>query len=104
MIRHWIEKMRGRSPRAGSELQPCAEVRAVAAQDGLAVFHMGRGVMFKANAVGAEIWRGVIEQHRDAAAVARTLAGRFGVAPEQAEHDVSRFLGQLLEQGLVCSR
>ena len=105
MIREWIGKFRRRSAdERGGELQPCPEVRAVAAHDGLAVFHMGRGVMFKANAVGSEIWRGVIEQHRDAGSVARALAGRFGVPPEQAQHDVTRFLGQLLEQGLVCNR
>lgn len=105
MIREWILRIRRRSSGEGSgELQACAEVRAVAEDDGLAVFHMGRGLMFKANAVGSEIWRGVIEQRRDAGSVARALAGRFGVPPEQARHDVSRFLGQLLEQGLVCNR
>jgi hypothetical protein len=105
MIREWIGKIwwiSSGEPRA--ELQPRAEVRAVAADDGLAVFDMGRGVMFKANAVGSEIWRGVIEQRRDASSVARVLAGRFGVPTEQAQYDVSRFLGQLVEQGLVCNR
>ena len=104
MIREWFGKLRRRSSEERGEFQPCAEVRAVAADDGLAVFHMGRGMMFKANAVGSEIWRGVIEQRRDAGSVARALAGRFGVPPEQASHDVARFLGQLLEQGLVCNR
>jgi hypothetical protein len=97
-------KLRKSSSNGNSKaLQPCADVRAVAAADGLAVFDMGRGVMFKANAVGSEIWRCIIEQHRDEGSVARALAGRFGVPAEQARIDVSRFLGQLREQGLVRS-
>lgn len=103
MWRDWIEKIRRPSRVAPSEaLRPAPDVRAVAAEDGLAVFHMGRGAMFKSNAIGSEIWRSVIEQRRDTRSVARELAGRFGVPAAQAEQDVSRFLAQLQEKELVC--
>lgn len=103
MLRNWIEKIRRPSRGTPSEvLRPSPDVRAVAAEDGLAVFHMGRGAMFKSNAIGSEIWRAVIEQQRDMHSVAKTLAGRFGVPATQAEQDVSRFLAQLQEQELVC--
>jgi hypothetical protein len=105
MLKRWIDRIRRPSCRMAAEtLRPSPDVRAVAADDGLAVFDMGRGAMFKSNAVGAEIWRAVIEQHRDTSSVARSLAGRFGVPAAQAEDDVSRFLDQLRQQGLVCQR
>jgi len=103
MLRDWIERIRRPSPGTRSGvLRPSPDVRAVAAEDGLAVFHMGRGAMFKSNAIGSEIWRTVIEQHRDKHGIAKTLAGRFGVSAAQAEQDVSRFLAQLQEQELIC--
>lgn len=103
MLRDWIERIHRTSRGMPAELlRPSPDVRAVAAEDGLAVFHMGRGAMFKSNAIGSEIWRTVIEQHRDARSVAKALAGQFGVPAAQAEQDVSRFLAQLRDQGLVC--
>jgi hypothetical protein len=103
MLRDWIERIRRPSRGTPAEvLRPSPDVRAVAAEDGLAVFHMGRGAMFKSNAIGSEIWRTVIEQQRDTHSVAKMLAGRFGVPADQAEQDVSRFLAQLQEQELVC--
>lgn len=104
MLRDWIERIRRLRGAASEAFRPSPEVRAVAADDGLAVFDMKRGAMFKSNAVGSAIWRAAIEQRRDTHSVAKILAGRFGVPAAQAEHDVSRFLEQLQKQGLVCQR
>lgn len=103
MLRDWVARIcHTAGPAPSGALRPAPEVRAVAADDGLAVFDMGRGAMFKSNAIGSEIWRAIIEQHRDARSVAKTLAGRFGVPAAQAEEDVSRFLAQLRQHGLLC--
>jgi Coenzyme PQQ synthesis protein D (PqqD) len=105
MFRDWIDKTDGRqSGSSAATLCARADVRAVAVADGLAVLDMGRGTVFKANAVGAEIWRELIEQQRDTESVAETLAGRFDVSPAQAREDVNRFVGQLCKEGLVSSR
>jgi hypothetical protein len=104
MFRDWMKRMGQPRGAAAKALGARADVRAVAAEDGLAVFDMTRGTVFRSNAVGAEIWRGVIEQGREPGAVAESLAERFGVAREQARDDVDRFVGQLRQEGLVGCR
>jgi len=101
----WLRKIR-RVPEGElcGAWRPCPDVRAVAAPDGLAVFDLEHGCVFRSNAVGAEIWREVVERQRGAAAVAGELAGRFGISAVQAREDVTRFVNQLREQKLVTAQ
>lgn len=101
----WLRKVRRLPPgEMSGVLFAGADVRAVAAADGLAVFDLARGGVFRSNAVGAEIWRELIERQRDAASVANEFAGRFGISAEQACEDMARFVEQLRQQGLVTVR
>lgn len=89
---------------AGGVLRAGPDVRAVAADDGLAVFDMAHGGVFRSNAVGAEIWRELIERQRDQESVAEDIAGRFGISMERARQDVAGFIDQLRRQKLVTTR
>ena len=100
----WMRKIR-RPPEQGASdtLRAHPDVRAVSA-DGLALFDTVRGGVFRSNEVGAEIWRGLIEQQRQAETVAEGLAARFGIPAERAREDVSRFVDQLRQHRLVTTR
>ena|SRR5215469_4053267 len=98
----WMRKSR-RAPECEGDgvLRASANVRAIAADGGLAVFDTVRGGVFRSNAVGAEIWRELIERQRDPSSVAEELAGQFGISTVRARQDVARFVGQLREEKLV---
>ena len=105
MIFDWMRKTR-RPPEdnASDTVRANPDVRAVAAADGLAVFDTVHGGVFRSNAVGAEIWRELIEKQGEAGRVADRLAGRFDIPVEQAREDVSRFVDQLRQHRLVTIR
>jgi hypothetical protein len=73
----------------------------VVAQDGLAVLHTGRGLMFQSNAIGARIWEALAQQ-KPASRVAEELMQRYGIPAQQAEYDVARFISQLQSAGLLA--
>ena len=76
------------------------DARAVVDRNGLAVFHAGRGRMFKANGAGARIWQ-AIERRLSPAEMASELARTYGIPPEQAGRDVARFIAELRGAALV---
>lgn len=90
----------GLAERATGPLHLSGEARAVADANGLAVFHAGCGQMFKANVVGALIWRG-IEAGRPPAALARDLVAQYGVTADRAQDDIVRFMAELRAAGLL---
>ena len=96
----------GRSSRrdgSGGATQPRISIHACAVvqQDGLAVLHTGRGLMFKSNATGALIWEALAQQ-KPAGRVAEELVERYGIPAQQAEYDVARFISQLQSAGLLA--
>ncbi len=101
------QKLIRRAWSAGSErpsdrgtVRVSSEAHAVVQQDCLAVFHAGRGAMFKANAVGAHIWEG-LSQETPLKLVAEQLVQRYGIPAQQGEQDVARFVAELRNAGLV---
>jgi hypothetical protein len=52
------------------------------------------------NAVGTLVWE-VADGRRDVAAIVARVCEAFDVAPERAEDDVRRFVGELLTRGLL---
>jgi Coenzyme PQQ synthesis protein D (PqqD) len=105
MFRKWMERIRRKpAPEGVLELRPSDGVCVVTAEDGLAILDFGRGIVFKANGVGSEIWRALFEERHDTGTVSRSIARRFGVPAEQVEGDVNVFLAQLEKEGLVSNR
>ena len=81
-------------------LQVSGEARAVVQDNRLALFHAGRGLMFKSNSSGAHIWE-ALARRVPADRVASDLAERYGIPAEQAALDVASFLRQLQTAGFV---
>jgi len=71
--------------------------------DGLVVLHIGRGFLFRANATGARVWRG-LAGNRPRRLIARDLSLEFGVPQEVVEKDIDEFVADLESNGLVGRR
>ena len=91
----------GSEPQTARGLRAGKDVRAVVSEQGLAVFDMSRGTVFKANAVGATIWQLAIEDRQDPAMVAQELAARYGQPVTRTRADVDQFVAQLRQERLV---
>src|SRR5579872_6078110 len=85
---------------AGSVVRISPDARAVMEGNNLALFHAARGLMFKSNRIGAQIWES-LANNLPPAEVARGLAQRYRIPLEQANLDVVRFIAQLLTAELV---
>lgn len=70
-------------------------------QDRLVLFHAGLGKTAVLNPTGSRLWS-FLETPQTAAAIADHLRALFpSIAPPQAQNDVSAFLENLVQQGLV---
>ena len=105
----WIQRVLHTAPQRFSGTVPPAgdcvvrisgEARAVVQEESLAVFHSGRGMMFKANGAGAQIWQ-ALAGGASIPALAKQLACRYGIPEKRAESDVLDFVAQLRAAGLL---
>lgn len=77
------------------------EARAVVGQESLAIFHSGRGMMFKANRAGAQIWQ-ALASRTPLDRVADEMSHRYAIPRERAEEDIAQFVSNLRSAGLVA--
>lgn len=68
--------------------------------DGIVIFHTGKGSMFSSNRTGAQIWRGV-EQQLSVDAIAQRLSGEYQLELTTARAHTVQFLTELQRHQLV---
>ena len=68
--------------------------------DGVVIFHTGKGSLFSSNRTGAQIWRGV-EQKLSAAAIAQQISGEYQIELTTAREHTFGFLAELQRHSLV---
>lgn len=64
------------------------------------VLHLGSGVYFGLDGVGARVWE-LLESPRTLSELVKRITEEYVVEPEECEHDLRRFLGELERKGLV---
>ena len=79
---------------------PSSDVRASVQQDGVVFLHLGSGIVFRSNRIGAAIWR-ALGRRQDFAAIASEIGREYGVPVEQASRDAWGFITQLETQGFL---
>jgi hypothetical protein len=75
-------------------------VRATVDEDGVVLFSLTAGKLFRANRTGARIWS-AIAQGKDAERLAQELSNEFGISVSRAAEDISRFLQSLTRSKLL---
>jgi hypothetical protein len=70
-------------------------------ENGLVLFSLTAGRLFRANRTGARIWS-AITQGKDADLVAQELSNEFGVSVSRAAEDVARFIQSLTRSELLA--
>jgi len=75
-------------------------VRATVDENGLVLFSLTAGKLFRANRMGARIWSAVT-QGEDAELLAQELSNEFGISVSRAAEDISRFLQSLTRSELL---
>jgi hypothetical protein len=76
-------------------------VRATVDENGLVLFSITAGTLFRANRTGARIWS-AITQGKDAELVAQELSNDFGISVSRAAEDISRFIQSLTRSELLA--
>lgn len=71
--------------------------------DGVVIFHTGKGCLFSSNKTGAQIWRGV-EQQLSMDAIAQQLSGEYQIELTAARTHTFGFLAELQRHALVSRR
>lgn len=82
------------------KLRVAPDVKASLHPDGVVLIHLGRGMVFSANRVGAMIWSGAAER-RSIEKVAESISSEFHIAPATVQQDAAEFLAQLAAEGLL---
>jgi hypothetical protein len=77
-------------------------VQAAFDENGLVLFSLTAGRLFRANRTGARIWSG-IAQGKEANALALELSNEFGISANRAAADISRFLQSLTHSQLLTA-
>ncbi len=87
-------------------MQPAVQIRpsmrSMVNEDGAVLLDIRQGLMFNLNPVGGLIWS-LVQQGMDHAALVAEMMSRFGIPREQAEADISGFLGDLERHGVADS-
>ena len=81
-------------------MRPNACVQASVHGEGAVFLHVQDARLFAANAVGADIWKG-LERQLDADAIAAELHERYGAPCETTRTHVIRFIQELERAGLA---
>ena len=68
--------------------------------DGVVIFHTGKGSLFSSNRTGAQIWRGV-EQKLSVDVIAQQLSGEYQIELSTARAHTFGFLAELQRHALV---
>ena len=76
------------------------EATASTHDDGIVIFHTGKGRVFSSNKTGALIWHG-IEQRRSLDGIVDEISGEFQIAGTTARTHTLKFLAALEQHALV---
>ena len=87
----------------GGLLHVANGVRSSVSENGLVLLHISSGLVFTANQTGARIWS-EIAQGTCPDLVGRGLSQEYGLPVEQTTQDVTRFVGELVAQGLLVPK
>ena len=68
--------------------------------DGVMIFHTGKGSLFSSNRTGAQIWRGV-EQKLPVDVIAQQISGEYEIELATAREHTFGFLAELQRHSLV---
>ena len=68
--------------------------------DGVVILHAGNGRLFKSNATGARIWRG-LEQQLSFDTIAKEISSAHQIAWTTAREHTLNFLAELEQQALI---
>jgi Coenzyme PQQ synthesis protein D (PqqD) len=68
--------------------------------DGMVIFHTGKGRLFSSNRTGAHIWR-CIEQQLPFEAIAEKISCEYQIARTIAREHTARFLAELERHSLI---
>lgn len=68
--------------------------------DGVVILHAGNGRLFKSNATGARIWRG-LEKQVSLETIAREISSAYQIAWSTAREHTLSFLAALEQQALI---
>jgi len=74
--------------------------RTTESQQGMVWLHLGDGLVFRANPIGARIWHGLLEE-KSLNAIASDLSLDYGAPREEVEADVQDFLAELASRRLI---
>ena len=85
------------------QFQLVPEAAASVHDDGIVILHAGQGRLYRTNATGARVWRGV-EQGLPVDAIAGQVSREFQIAPAIAREHAVRFLGELERHSLIQRR
>jgi hypothetical protein len=99
---HWAASAPASSPAGSANLRVSREACSVVHHQRLVIFDAGRGLMYKANSAGAQIWE-QLAKLTPLDEIADGLSRQYGIAPEQAASDVRRFVLELEQAGLVSA-
>src|SRR4051794_7119164 len=83
-----------------SQYSLALDVRASVHSEGLVLLHIGTGLLFTSNAIGAIIWQSLADQRR-LEALGVDISAEFSVPLEQVEKDVVCFISDLERHGFV---
>jgi len=87
---------------AAHSFQVSPGVQAAFDENGVVLFSLTAGTLFRSNRTGARIWSG-IAQGKEADALALELSNEFGISVNRAAEDISRFLQSLTRSRLLMA-
>lgn len=77
------------------------DARASLDHSGIVFLHVGSGMVFSSNCIGARIWRG-LRDHASLETIAADISGEYGVPREQVRQDAAGFVADLEAKGLLA--
>jgi len=89
-----------RSTQPGLRFRAAPEVKASVHSEGVVLIHIGKGIVFSANRVGAMIWDGATKQW-SIERVVRSISEAFQIPAHAVERDAASFLAELQAEGLL---
>lgn len=81
-------------------LVPSPQALESAVGDEVVLLHLGNDTYYGLDPVGARIWT-LLKERAALPAIRDRLAAEYAVGPETVEADMRRFLGELLDHGIV---
>src|SRR5215467_13040542 len=74
--------------------------RTTESKDGIVWLQLEEGLVFRANAIGARIWQGLMEK-KEPDQIIDEISRDYGAEREQVSGDVAEFLGELATRRLI---